>query len=83
MADAVGLIAETSVERFSIIIDREADESGDVWMPISLETDGVVALLPTRLLVADRSNLPDELAAASAAALVRLAHLKMCVCKMM
>ena len=81
MADAVGLMAETSADRFSIIINSEADESGDVWTPISLQTDAAVVL--DRLLEAIRSNLPEELAAASAAALVRLAHLKMCVCKTM
>ncbi len=82
MADAVGLMADTSLDRLSIIIKSEADESGDVWTPISLQTDAAVVLL-ARLLVAIRSNLPEELAAAWAADLVRLAHLKMCVCRMM
>lgn len=78
MAEDVGLGA--SIERFSIIIRSEAEESGEVWMPISLLEDDPQEDGPVLVVI---SNLADEMAAASAAALVRLAHLNMCVCKMM
>lgn len=67
--------------RLSIIIKREAEESGEVWTPISLQTaiDPLVQWSVNDVGLAAE----DEVAAASAADLVRLAHLKTCVCRMM
>lgn len=65
-------VVGAAVDRFSIIINSDAEDRGDVWTPISLD-DAELQLLTSNFVV------DVDVAAASAAALVRLAHLKMCV----
>lgn len=57
------------VVRLSIIISKDAEESGEVCTPISLKD-------PQRLASSDDLVVDEEVTAAWAADLVRLAHLK-------